>query len=169
MPIASSPDADDTGTTGAGGHEVNEVTASAADGVLTVLMPPRQEHLVAVRNHVRVWLADLGVAVETARAIVTAADEAVANAVEHRFRPDNMAGAVMLTVGTEPGSIVLTVADDGPWQLPRQGGHPHGGFNLPMIRVLADDVELRHEDGRSILVARFAHRPRPGLTWDELV
>ncbi|PPK68345.1 anti-sigma regulatory factor (Ser/Thr protein kinase) [Actinokineospora auranticolor] len=144
------------------------VTATADGDLLTVLMPPGLAHLVPVRNHVRMWLAEQGVAVETARDIVTAADEAVTNAVVHRYRPEVAAGSVEVSIRVETvdagkAAIVLTVSDDGPWQLPAQGAAPDGGFNLPMIRVLADRVDLRHEDGRSTLVARFPHRRSQGF------
>ncbi|WP_157440440.1 ATP-binding protein [Actinokineospora inagensis] len=143
---------------GAGAPAKVLATASTEGDQLTVTMPPRLYHLVTLRNHLRAWLADLGVAIETARDIVMATDEAVTNAVEHRFRPDRATGEVTLMVEARPGAIVVTVADTGPWQLPAQGHIPDGGFNLPLLRVLADEVHLRHHDGRSVLVAHFPHR-----------
>ncbi|MBM7773695.1 anti-sigma regulatory factor (Ser/Thr protein kinase) [Actinokineospora baliensis] len=132
--------------------------ASTEGDVLTVRMPPRLDLLVTVRNHVRGWLADHGVVLETARNIVMATDEAMTNAVQHRVRVDSAEGAVMLTVQAHSTAIVVTVADNGPWQLPVQGLPIDGGFNLPLLRVLADEVHLRHQDGRSTLVAHFPHR-----------
>ncbi|SEQ97182.1 Anti-sigma regulatory factor (Ser/Thr protein kinase) [Actinokineospora terrae] len=135
------------------------VTAESSADHITVRLPARAEHVVTVRNHVRVWLADFGVAIETARNIVMATDEAVTNAIDHRFRPEGDDGAVTLTLHAKAKTIVVTVAEDGSWQLPAQGNNPiDGGFNLPLLRVLADEVQLRHSDGRSTLVAHFPHR-----------
>ncbi|GLW81997.1 ATP-binding protein [Actinokineospora globicatena] len=164
--MSTTPGAGETGAPitevpGSGVPVVPPTTVSAEstpDG-LTVRMPARVQHVVTVRNHVRVWLADLGVAIETARNIVMATDEAVTNAIEHRFRPESEDGAVTLTVHARAKTIVVTVAEDGSWQLPAQGNKPvDGGFNLPLLRVLADEVQLRHADGRSTLVAHFPHR-----------
>ncbi|WP_285503828.1 ATP-binding protein [Actinokineospora sp. NBRC 105648] len=116
-------------------------------------MPPHPAHLMPVRNHVRAWLADLGVALDTARDIVVVTDEAMTNAVEHGSRPNTATAVVTLTLATQPGAIVLTVVDEGAWQVPTQGGD----FGLPMSRVLADRADLRHEEGRTTLLARFRH------------
>lgn len=151
--MSTAPDAGETGM-----PTVVSAVASTRGDVLTVHMPPRLEHLVTVRNHVRVWLADFGVAIETARNIVMATDEAMTNVVEYRFRADSAAGVVTLTAQASSNTIVVTVADNGPWQLPTQGNPINGGFNLPLLRVLADEVHLHHQDGRSTLVAHFPHR-----------
>jgi len=124
-----------------------------SSGVVRLSFPARAEYLILAR------LALAGVARATAIPEETLADlklavtEACGNVVRHAYaspdgRPD---GVVRVTIDARPGTISLTVEDDGVG-LPPLGATDHepaedaageGGMGLAIIRAIADELEIR--------------------------
>ena len=104
-----------------------------------------------VRNELRRWLDEHGVAPDDQVDITLACSEACANAVEHPGRPGRLAFEV--EAWREGGELLLSVRDFGVWTDPASEGNR--GRGLGMIRSLMDGVEITSGgDGTKILMRR---------------
>lgn len=129
------------------------VLRAVADPVpLQLELPPRADELAAARGALRSWLAVSGVDTPTARDIVLAANEALANAVEHGSTSPN--SIVTLHAEAVGGSIVVDVRDRGRW-LEREP-EPHRGRGLPVMRAVIDEVDI--DPGGNGTTVRLRHR-----------
>ena len=107
-----------------------------------------------VRRRVGAWAEAAGLPEATARRLVLAVDETVANAIEHGLEP----GAhIVVAAEARPGRLTVTVRYRGPRFDPTTAPTPTradtlrqraaGGYGLHLIRSLADTVAYRWDDG----------------------
>ncbi len=89
-------------------------------------------------------------------ALITAAGEAMANAVEHAYseRP----GIVRLAVAHTPAALQVTVEDDGNWKAPHVSSER--GRGLPIMRSLMDAVEVRTESSHTTIRLTLYNSPQ---------
>jgi anti-sigma regulatory factor (Ser/Thr protein kinase) len=88
-------------------------------------------------------------------ALITAVGEAMANAVEHAY--DGPAGNVRVRVVHDGGVFVATIEDFGRWKPAEK--HEERGRGLPLMRALADAVEIRTDHQRTTLSLRWGQTP----------
>jgi serine/threonine-protein kinase RsbW len=107
-----------------------------------------------VRTRLRRWLDELGWPSDEAEDIVLAVYEAVANAVDHAYRPGEP-GPVRVSAraatggnGADPGHarIELHVRDEGRWR-PADADPGHRGHGLVVMRGCMDTVDVTAGDG----------------------
>lgn len=105
-------------------------------------VPAEPTRLGVVRRTLTAWLSSAAVGHELAADLVSAANEACTNSIEHAYlRAD--AGKVQLTAECADDSIRLEIIDSGTWRpLPEDPG-PRGR-GLAMMRALTDDMEIDH-------------------------
>lgn len=111
--------------------------------------PADAGQLSRVRRAMRAWLAPLTLDETDVADIVLAVDEAVANAIEHAYAPDE-AGTVELLFWTEPGQLSLEVIDHGRWKPPSTAAS-YRGRGMQVMQVVMDAV-LIHYDRRGTRV-----------------
>jgi serine/threonine-protein kinase RsbW len=154
--------------------------ARRALGPLELVVPPRPDRVSAARADLRAWLAGGGVGRADTEAIVLAASEAIANAVEHGCR-DRPGSVVRLSASEVGGDVEIRVGDPGAWPEPRGprpaarprvlgglAGLPEGdaerGRGLFLMRELADAVWVERdgtgEAGGTTVVLRRRVRAR---------
>jgi anti-sigma regulatory factor (Ser/Thr protein kinase) len=77
--------------------------------------------------------------------VLTAAGEAVANAIEHghRHSPD---GTITLDATALPDEVRLTITDTGSWRPPQPEANPHRGRGISLMRGLMDDVTINPDN-----------------------
>ncbi|WP_026423287.1 ATP-binding protein [Actinokineospora inagensis] len=121
---------------------------------LSVRVPAKPDHLAVLRGELRAWLT--AAAVSTARGgdIILAADEALANAIEHGYAGTDV-GEVHLRATADEHTVTVTVTDHGTWKPPTGQPGLTNGWGLPLITALAEHVSLDHADGATTLLARF--------------
>ncbi|MEZ5102015.1 MAG: SpoIIE family protein phosphatase [Thermoleophilia bacterium] len=122
-------------------------------------IPARPEALASARRALRSLLVRAGASVEATDAVMIAAGEACANAVEHAYGPTD--ASFVLDARIEGGEIVVIVSDEGSWRPARGRGRGHG---LGLMQGLVDDVAvLPGEDGTRVeLRHRLAAAERAG-------
>lgn len=89
---------------------------------------------VLVRN----FLQDHGVEKERASDIITAAGEAVTNAVEHAYA-DSEPRDFTLSLDAEDGRVSLVIRDSGRW---REGSRLDRGRGIVLMHAMMDDVQI---------------------------
>lgn len=119
-----------------------------------------------VRSRAGAVRAAVAEALDAARAddLEQAVAEALANAVEHGSRAGD---TVRVQVDVVSDSVEVRVVDAGHGEIvwppapdrPRPGSESERGRGLALLHRLADEVEIRHEDGRRATVVRVR---RPG-------
>lgn len=114
--------------------------------------------LSAARRALGGWLDDRGVDEPARSELVLAASEAMANAGEHGSggRPEE---SIALQAWLEPASggtddVVLSVSDHGRWRPPRASRSQERGRGLRIIDALVDVVDVRSDDGTTVLLRR---------------
>lgn len=120
------------------------VAPADADRLFVHELRASPSELAGLRRELADWLATIGVSAPTAWAIVLAASEAAANAVEHGYGCDGR-GRILVTACHEGAEIALTVADRGSWR-DRASGRDRGRGRAIMERVM-DDVVVRRLAG----------------------
>lgn len=112
-------------------------------------LPATVESVATARQAVRRFAAQLEVDLDD---LVLAVSEAVANVVVHAY-PEDARGTVELSAATSPGELTVVVRDHGRGL---EGAGPGGaGFGIPIIRRLAQHVELDDTPGGVALTMRF--------------
>ena len=104
---------------------------------------------VEFRQQLSAWLEAAAVAERARNAILLAAHEAAANAIEHAAAPVTVVGRV------EPDVILIEVTSAGRWR-----AHPHvmsdeRGRGLALMKGLLSDVEILAEEERTIVRLRM--------------
>ncbi|WP_227982484.1 SpoIIE family protein phosphatase [Nocardia spumae] len=107
-------------------------------------IPAEAGRLTGVRRALAAWLASAAVGHDLAADLVSAANEACTNSIEHAYRT-GAAGRVVVTAQCAHGSVLIEVIDTGTWRpLPEDPGYR--GRGLAMMRALADEVDIDHTD-----------------------
>lgn len=107
--------------------------------------------LASIRAEMSAWLDDRQVRLEDRDAIVLAASEALANAIEHGYR-DQTDGVVAVQARLSEGRIEVTVRDTGSWIPMRR--HPDRGRGLAIIEKLMDWSEITTGRGTTVSMQR---------------
>lgn len=108
-----------------------------------------------VRGALRQYAHRLNLDDERTFALITAVGEAMANAVEHAY--DGTGGNVRVRVSHDGGVFVATIEDFGRWK-PAQKREERGR-GLPLMRALADAVEIRTDQQCTTLSLRWGQTP----------
>jgi PAS domain S-box-containing protein len=109
------------------------------------------EELRPLRHRLRAWLDLRGCASEDAEAVVLAANEAAANAIEHGYR-GSAGGPVEISGDFADRVLTITVVDHGVWRA--SDPDPVRGRGIPLMRTLMDDVEVQALDPGTKVVLR---------------
>ena len=98
-----------------------------------------------VRRSMQRYAQRLGLDEDRCFALLTAAGEAIANAVEHAY--PGPPGVVRVHASATDDVLTVTVEDDGKWR-PAQR-RDERGRGLPLMRALMDAVEIRTHQART--------------------
>jgi serine/threonine-protein kinase RsbW len=131
-------------STGAGRVDPDRVDAGCdvADLHLAAV-PAVATTLTAVRRALADWATGTPLRPEQVEAVCLASYEALANVVEHAYRPGRPGVLdVHAACRTQSGTVTVTVIDHGRW-LPRTVGmNSLRGRGLPLIHGLADHADI---------------------------
>ena len=107
-------------------------------------IPAEAGRLTGVRRALTAWLSAAAVGDELAADLVSAANEACTNSIEHAYSSED-AGRVVVTARCAHGSVRIEVTDTGAWRpLPQDPGTR--GRGLAMMRALTDEVDIDRTD-----------------------
>jgi anti-sigma regulatory factor (Ser/Thr protein kinase) len=120
----------------------------------------------AVRGQLRAWLASWSWPADDQADIVAAVDEAVANVVDHAYRPQNPTGDVQVHawVTTLAGlhRVVVSIIDRGRWRpVPAEPGHR--GRGLRMMSACMPALHIEHSPGGTAVTMTSAPVPASDL------
>jgi serine/threonine-protein kinase RsbW len=122
--------------------------------LLAIRVPAHRAQLPLIRDRMRRWLSDRGISPDVCADIVLAADEALANSVEHAYRRDQP-GTMDLTIMVDPDTASFSVIDHGSWKHSAPARGNTRGHGLRMIRALAGEVHLNPSSHGTTLTAHF--------------
>ncbi|RBY76431.1 histidine kinase [Geodermatophilus sp. TF02-6] len=146
--------------------DVALIAARLLPGPLAERLPADPVRLSAVRRAVARWTAAAGLPEETAEDLQLALGEALANAVEHAYGSDGVAGSSgggQCSYGVSrdaDGGVRVEVRDTGAWRPPPENRGSRGR-GLELISTLATDVEVDHGPGSPGTTVRFRVPPAP--------
>jgi anti-sigma regulatory factor (Ser/Thr protein kinase) len=129
---------------------------SAQAQIFTADLPADSGLLRDLRQQLVAWLEAASVAGQTRDAIVLAAHEAAANAIEHAAAPVSVVGRV------EPDVILIEVTSIGRWAAHPQVSSDERGRGLALMRGLLSDVEILAEEERTIVRLRMIRSEHTG-------
>jgi PAS domain S-box-containing protein len=130
------------------------VVQSVAGPADRLCLRPRAEPdaLASVRDALRRWLDEVGLAEQDAYDVLVASGEACANAIEHAYGPGE--ASFELDAWVEGGEVAVSVRDFGEWREPRERGR-----GLDLMRRLMDKTEVRRStDGTTVRLGRALSR-----------
>ena len=114
-----------------------EIQIGANGWPFVLTFPTKDVHLGGVRRAVGDWLDEQTISLEARSALVLAAHEAVANAVEH-----GQAGHTVRIRGrVDDGIVTIEVSDEGGWQQATLDNEERGR-GIMLIAGLMDEFEL---------------------------
>ena len=113
---------------------------------LEIDFPPDVDGLAGIRVTLRDWLSRAGVGAQQIHAVLVAAGEAVANAIEHGHR-EAPSGVISLRAIASATEVNLTITDSGSWKRPRPAAEPHRGRGMKLMRALMQEVVINPETG----------------------
>jgi anti-sigma regulatory factor (Ser/Thr protein kinase)/putative methionine-R-sulfoxide reductase with GAF domain len=122
---------------------------SAVSDVLAVRLPAERPALGVARHRLERWLHAAGARGEELTAMVLAAGEACANAIEHAYPP--LPAALELRAQVAEGVVEIVVQDSGRWREPRE---THRGRGLTIMRATMDSVDVQTGDTGTTVVLR---------------
>ncbi len=130
--------------------------------VLALTIPAVAEGIAEARHELDAWLLGRGVPDTLRGDVILLADEAIANAVEHGLREVD-GGEVLVTATADEDTVIVTVADRGRWRPERgESGISHG-WGLPLMKSLADRVDIDSTSAGTSVTAWFSrHDTAPG-------
>ncbi|MGZ4509893.1 MAG: SpoIIE family protein phosphatase [Mycobacterium sp.] len=112
--------------------------------------PADASNLATTRAALRNWLSEARVDPDQTYAMLVAAGEAVANAIEHGHR-DSPQGTISLRATALVDQVQLTIADTGSWKPPQPAASSHRGRGITLMRALMQDVTI-HPDNAGTTV-----------------
>lgn len=142
---------------GPAGHPI-QVTSRPDPNHLAATAPAHREQLPRLRDRMRRWLTGHDIPAALRADIVLAADEALANSVEHAYRGPDGPGTMDLDLVVDADSVSLSITDHGSWTHPKPEPAGTRGRGLKLIRALARRVDLQSTPHGTTLIAYF---PRP--------
>jgi serine/threonine-protein kinase RsbW len=139
------------------------VTSRTDPNLLAITVPADRDQLAWMRDRMRRWLSDRNISPTMCADIVLAADEALANSVEHAYCRRDVPGTMDLAIALDPDTVSLSVIDHGEWKhsIPERGSTR--GRGLPMIRELAAQVDVNPTSHGTTLTAHFPRHPPRGV------
>jgi anti-sigma regulatory factor (Ser/Thr protein kinase) len=101
--------------------------------------------LAPARTALRSWLTRARVDPDQTMAVLIAAGEAVANAIEHghRHRPE---GTISMCATALVDRVHLTIADTGSWKTPQPAADSTRGRGIALMRGLMHDVTINPDN-----------------------
>jgi anti-sigma regulatory factor (Ser/Thr protein kinase) len=102
----------------------------------------------AMRRALSSFLAALKIPEDRCIDIVTASGEALANAVEHAYRANDIGGIELNATMERSDSLTVEVIDRGAFVEPTQ--QLHRGFGLRIVRAVAQSVSIDTTEGTAI-------------------
>lgn len=103
----------------------------------------------------RRWLIGRNIAAAVRADIVLAADEALANSVEHAYRRPDQPGTMDLDIVVHADSVSVSITDHGSWKQSTPEPASTRGRGLRLIRALAGRVDLHSTPHGTTLTAHF--------------
>jgi anti-sigma regulatory factor (Ser/Thr protein kinase) len=122
---------------------------SAAVELFTATLPTDPRILRDFRQQLSTWLEEAGVRDRSRHAILLAAHEAAANAIEHAAAPVTVVGRL------KPDVILIEVTSAGRWAAHPQVRPDERGRGIALMRGLLSDVEILAEEERTIVRLRM--------------
>jgi PAS domain S-box-containing protein len=110
---------------------------------LHLVVPTDPTRLRDVRRHLAGWLRRSGASEEDVEIAQMACHEACSNAIEHGYAFGE--GSFTIDAHLENGKVVLEVSDSGTWIDRPEGGLPHRGRGIALMKALMDAVQLSHD------------------------
>jgi serine/threonine-protein kinase RsbW len=118
--------------------------------------------LLAMRTTLRGWLVEFGIDADAEHVLVTAANEAATNSVEHAYRPPapSVDGQTFeVTLEVQPDWLCLEIRDRGRWRVPAAIAEGRG-LGIPLMHQLVGSVRIDKDDRGTRVVLR--HRLADG-------
>ena len=115
----------------------------------TASLPADSRVLRDFRQQLSRWLEEAGVRDRSRHAILLAAHEAAANAIEHAAAPVTVVGR------KEPDVILIEVTSVGRWGAHQQQSSDERGRGVAIMKSLLSDVEIRAEEERTTVCLRM--------------
>jgi anti-sigma regulatory factor (Ser/Thr protein kinase) len=117
----------------------------------------RAEELAPLRRELRGWLREAGMDEPGLQDLVLACGEALANAVEHAYRPGEEGRIEFQVMLDAEGVLQAAVRDFGHWRTP--SWNPDRGRGLEMMKQLTDALDVsRSEEGTHVVMRRRARQ-----------
>ena len=155
------------------GHS-DDVTILAAERTappkpLRLTVPAQAVSLAVVRDRLGRWLDRIDVRTLDRIALTHAVSELLANAAEHAYAHQTLAGEMTLELElTDTGVIAVAVTDEGRWRPPSEATTDHqlpGGRGLHMARAFLDGLAVHGTDhGTTATGALRPSRPASLMT-----
>ena len=114
------------------------VVRSSLPSCVNVDLEARPQSCRSARVLLRQFLGDHQIVGSCAQDIVTAAGEAVTNAIEHAYA-HKAPGDVSFRLAVEDHRLRITVRDRGQWH---ETNRPNRGRGIPLMRAMMDEVEV---------------------------
>ena len=115
----------------------------------TATLPADLRILRDFRQQLSTWLEEAGVRDRSWHAILLAAHEAAANAIEHAAAPVTVVGRL------EADVILIEVTSVGRWGAHQQQGSDERGRGVALMKGLLSDVEILAEEERTTVRLRM--------------
>jgi anti-sigma regulatory factor (Ser/Thr protein kinase) len=136
--FATRPNTDDVATLTVSAADVASRSFGFTFSALPMAVP-------MVRRSLDRFASRLGLDDDHRFALLTAAGEAIANAVEHAYH--GSPGLVRLEAEASDAALIVTIEDEGKWKPARR--REERGRGLPLMRALMDAVEIRTHQART--------------------
>lgn len=140
------------------------MTDQLADHRWGAEFPAQAGQLAAVRARLDAWLAGEGLAEDDRYDLVIAVNEAVSNAVEHAYGPDEAGDVHVAAAVRSDGSVVVVVADRGAWRVPPPTLSARGR-GLLLMRENVDEVLVDRRPSGTTVTLVMAARHVSGSTF----
>ncbi|MEU6700231.1 SpoIIE family protein phosphatase [Pseudonocardia sp. NPDC046786] len=137
------------------------VVARLMPAPLRTVIEADPKRLAALRRTVGGWAATCGMGPDAVSDLQLTVGEAVTNAIEHAYLPDDVdaaAGVDLELAVASDGSVAVRVADGGRWR-PAPADPGYRGRGIALIRELAEDVVIEPSDTGTTVRFRLPATP----------
>lgn len=142
----------------ADGGDQKEMPARLVDDpppLTFVDVPAEAEALTPVRRALADWATLAGLPPRDVEDLVLASYEAMANVVDHAYRPGQRGRFRLDAACTADLQILVTVSDSGRWHPQPTDPSSHRGRGLPLIHQLAHRAEVHHDQRGTTVQMRW--------------